>query len=222
MRNSLFALSALILAFGAYAQTPEKPKSDQPPYDCSKPPASCEKPVKWLTDKENCSCFACEYGKPGRQHTVCTSNNDSKFALMRLSHGDGEELAGSAPWDAWEFSGGKVWVNTKSGLYYKGEGLYGKSGPGKFMPEADAKAKGFKESPDDKDWTPIEIKGMIVKKGTVVSLTDKTGKTWHIVNPDVAKVFAGQDVDVTAHVNEKKDQLLVLNLQSPGHKEEQD
>jgi hypothetical protein len=41
-------------------------------------------------------------------------------------------------------SSGKVWVNTKSGVYHKSGEWYGKTKEGKFMTEADAKAAGFK------------------------------------------------------------------------------
>ena len=41
-------------------------------------------------------------------------------------------------------SEGKVWVNTKSGTYHcEGTKFYGKTKAGEYMPEADAKAKGF-------------------------------------------------------------------------------
>jgi len=39
---------------------------------------------------------------------------------------------------------GKVWVNTKSGVYHKSGRYYGATKEGKFMSEADAKAAGYK------------------------------------------------------------------------------
>ena len=39
---------------------------------------------------------------------------------------------------------GKVWVNTKSGVYHKSGRYYGKTKEGKFMTEAEAKAAGYK------------------------------------------------------------------------------
>jgi hypothetical protein len=92
MRTCLLTV-LLLFTIAANAQTAQAPNVNERTTDCSQPPSACEKPVKWLTDKKDCSCFACEYAKPGRQHTVCTSNKDAKLALMKLSHSDGTELA---------------------------------------------------------------------------------------------------------------------------------
>jgi hypothetical protein len=93
--RSLLLPFFLLVTFIANSQTSQPPKATEQQADCSQRQA-CEKPVKWLTDKQDCSCFACEYGKPGRQHTVCTSNKDAKLNLMKLSETDGDQLA-SAP-----------------------------------------------------------------------------------------------------------------------------
>jgi hypothetical protein len=92
VRILLFTLY-LVSTSAASAQITQSAKANDSVYDCSKPPTACDKPVKWLTDKDDCSCFACEYGKAGRQHTVCTSNMDSKVALRRLSLSNHNELA---------------------------------------------------------------------------------------------------------------------------------
>jgi hypothetical protein len=83
--RSLFITIYLLLVVPVNAQTLKTPRADGQDSGCSVTPPACEKPVKWLTDKNDCSCFACEYGKPGRQHTVCTKNKDAKFALLNLS-----------------------------------------------------------------------------------------------------------------------------------------
>ena len=43
-------------------------------------------------------------------------------------------------------AGGKVWVNTESGVYHKSGRWYGKTKSGKFMTESEAKAAGYKEA----------------------------------------------------------------------------
>ena len=53
------------------------------PAECIPQLKDCNKPVKWLADKKECSCFACEYGKPS-QHTGCTSDKQAKAELLRL------------------------------------------------------------------------------------------------------------------------------------------
>src|SRR2546421_1846505 len=95
MRAWFLVLSLLVTSI-ANSQTSQPPKEAEQVADCSQPLTACEKPVKWLTDKQDCSCFACEYGKPGRQHTVCTNNKDAKLNLLTLSETDGDQLA-SAP-----------------------------------------------------------------------------------------------------------------------------
>ena len=142
MRALLCTLPVLCMAFVAYSQTPAKLNANEPTPDCSQPPKACEKPVKWLADKKDCSCFACEYGKPGLQHTICTSNKDSKFALLKLSELDGSELASYPS----EEANGMVWVNTATKTYHKaGYAWYGKTKQGKYMTEADATKAGYKE-----------------------------------------------------------------------------
>jgi len=46
-------------------------------------------------------------------------------------------------------SSGKVWVNTDSGVYHKGGRWYGTTKKGKFMPEEEAKAAGYKAAARD-------------------------------------------------------------------------
>ena len=50
----------------------------------------------------------------------------------------------SSPEIAAAQAGGKVWVNTDSGVYHKGGRWYGKTNAGKFMTESEAKAAGYK------------------------------------------------------------------------------
>jgi hypothetical protein len=52
--------------------------------NCADPIDKCQKPVKYLGSKADCSCFACEYGK-ATQHNVCTKNKADKDALFRLA-----------------------------------------------------------------------------------------------------------------------------------------
>ena len=46
--------------------------------------------------------------------------------------------------------GGKVWVNTDSGVYHKGGRWYGATKQGKFMTEQDAIRAGFKAAKNEK------------------------------------------------------------------------
>jgi hypothetical protein len=54
------------------------------------------------------------------------------------------ETPASSPEIAAAQASGKVWVNTKSGVYHKSGRYYGKTQQGKFMTEAEAKAAGYK------------------------------------------------------------------------------
>jgi outer membrane biosynthesis protein TonB len=47
-------------------------------------------------------------------------------------------------------SGGKVWVNTESGVYHKGGRWYGATKQGKFMTEQDAIKAGYKSAKNEK------------------------------------------------------------------------
>jgi hypothetical protein len=73
---------ALLVTAPSVAAESSSPNAVSKP-DCSKPPQSCNKPVKWIGDQKDCSCFACEYGKPS-MYIVCTSNKETKSALLRL------------------------------------------------------------------------------------------------------------------------------------------
>jgi hypothetical protein len=64
--------------------------------DCSKPPRTCNKPVKWIGDQKECSCFACEYGKPS-VYVVCTKDKETKSSLLRLQDESEQERWASAP-----------------------------------------------------------------------------------------------------------------------------
>jgi len=104
MRTMLFSLG-LLLAFSAnvFSQSAVTPAKEQ----CSPPLGACNTPVKWVADKENCSCYACEYGKP-TQHTGCTSNVDTKAFLRDISE---KVWVLSAPMKftgVWDFSAAKL------------------------------------------------------------------------------------------------------------------
>jgi outer membrane protein OmpA-like peptidoglycan-associated protein len=79
MKSAILAISLVLgLPIAAHAfQATEKP------VECSPVLKACEKPVKWLADKKECSCFACEYGKP-TQHTGCTTDKETKAELLKL------------------------------------------------------------------------------------------------------------------------------------------
>jgi hypothetical protein len=57
--------------------------------------------------------------------------------------------APSTPEIAAAQSAGKVWVNTKSGVYHKSGRYYGKTQQGKFMTEAEAQAAGYKAAQNE-------------------------------------------------------------------------
>ena len=79
MKSAILAINLVLsLPMAAYAfQATEKP------VECSPVLKACDKPVKWLADKKECSCFACEYGKP-TQHTGCTTDKETKAELLKL------------------------------------------------------------------------------------------------------------------------------------------
>jgi outer membrane protein OmpA-like peptidoglycan-associated protein len=85
MKLAIIASMALSLPITAYAF-----QSATTPAECSPQLKDCNKPVKWLADKKECSCFACEYGKP-TQHTGCTSDKETKAELLKL------DVTGSDP-----------------------------------------------------------------------------------------------------------------------------
>jgi hypothetical protein len=75
----------------------------------------------------------------------------SLFAQNSVPHATPRSgLSDENAWDESEFSREsasktKVWVNTKSGLYfYPGARWYGKTKQGKYMTEAQARAKGYR------------------------------------------------------------------------------
>jgi outer membrane protein OmpA-like peptidoglycan-associated protein len=79
MKSAILAINlALSLPIVAYAF-----QSTAKPMECSPELKGCDKPVKWLADKKECSCFACEYGKR-TQHTGCTTDKETKAELLRL------------------------------------------------------------------------------------------------------------------------------------------
>jgi len=158
MRICLLILWPLTI-YAASAQTVQT-LSRQPP-DCSQPPTSCAKPVKWLATKKNCSCFACEYGKPA-QHTICTSNKEVKLALLTLSRSDGNLVA---------------------------------TGPVR------------------------DLSGKIALQGGKATLTDETGRTWNILNSDLVSDYAGENIQLKARVDEKKNEIVVMTFKAPEHKD---
>ena len=61
-----------------------------------------------------------------------------------LRHPSEDERAETAPPAATPAAAGQVWVNTRSGKYWKpGSQYYGKTKQGRFMSEQEAKAAGF-------------------------------------------------------------------------------
>jgi hypothetical protein len=71
---------------------------------CTPPLAACNKPVKWVADKGNCSCFACEYGT-ATQHVGCTDNNLTKAFLHNVDESgwrfaDVEKFSGAVSWSS--------------------------------------------------------------------------------------------------------------------------
>lgn len=79
MKLAILATNLVLsLPIAAYAF-----QSAATPAQCTPQLKDCNKPVKWLADKKECSCFACEYGKPS-QHTGCTSDKQAKAELLRL------------------------------------------------------------------------------------------------------------------------------------------
>ena len=44
----------------------------------------CKQPVKYLGSNDDCSCFACEYGKPTQQN-ICTKNESDKKHLLKMA-----------------------------------------------------------------------------------------------------------------------------------------
>lgn len=67
-------IAILIVSAGGSAQSTS---------ECVPKLKDCEKPVKWIADKQDCSCYACEYGKP-TQHTGCTQDQQLKAELKLL------------------------------------------------------------------------------------------------------------------------------------------
>ncbi len=163
--NKLLHALCVLLIVGTYAAA-QTTNTDQPDAGCSQPPKSCEKPVKFLAEKDDCSCFACEYGNP-KQHTVCTNNKDAKLNLLKLEKSNSEYFA----------------------------------------------------------VLPIQkFYGMIQWEGTTATLTEKSGKTWDILNPDfkLLKRYSGQNVQVKAHVDDNMTAIQLLSVdKSPKKDKEQ-
>lgn len=151
LKKSLFVL--LILQAYGLAQTA---KTDNSAPGCPQPPKACGEPVKFLADKDNCSCYACEYGNP-KQYTVCTNDKDAKLNLQKLADSDSEQLA-SAP------------IKTVEGLIKWFDG--------------------------------------------VATLTDKSGKTWDILNPDFKLLmrYSGQNVQIKGHFDDDKRAIRVMHV----------
>lgn len=51
--------------------------------NCSGSAKDCKPRVKFIGERDGCSCFACEYGKKN-EHFVCTRDPEEKHALVRL------------------------------------------------------------------------------------------------------------------------------------------
>ncbi len=63
-----------------------------PQSECNGAAKDCKWPVKFIGEKNGCSCFACEYGKP-TQRVICTKSDEDKRTLRKL------ELERTAPRD---------------------------------------------------------------------------------------------------------------------------
>jgi pentapeptide MXKDX repeat protein len=57
----------------------------------------------------------------------------------------------------------------------------------------------------------MTVTGKIGEDGKTF-VSDKDGKTWNIVNPEVVKGHEGHHVALKAHVNPDKDQVHVMSL----------
>jgi hypothetical protein len=84
-------IMAMSLAVTAFAL-----QSAATPSECVPRLKNCDKPVKWIADKDDCSCFACEYGK-STQHTGCTKDKQTKAEMMRLQGEPGEDVVAQSP-----------------------------------------------------------------------------------------------------------------------------
>jgi hypothetical protein len=82
-------LSTLILVTGLAISALGQSGS---PSECVPAMKDCQKPVKWIADKNDCSCYACEYGK-ANQHTGCTKDPQLRAELIKLQEGDDQEVA---------------------------------------------------------------------------------------------------------------------------------
>jgi hypothetical protein len=107
MRSIFFSI-VLALALNATLSS-QSSMSLSKEQSCAPPLAACNKPVKWVADKDNCSCFACEYGKP-TQHVGCTNNSSTK-AFLRNGDESGWRSA-----DVEKFSGAVAWSSDAATL----------------------------------------------------------------------------------------------------------
>jgi hypothetical protein len=107
MRSTFFSIVlALALNTTLSSQSSTTGSKEQ---QCIPPLGACNKPVKWVADKDNCSCFACEYGK-ATQHVGCTNNNETKAFLHNVGESGGQFAYGE------KFSGTVAWTSDAATL----------------------------------------------------------------------------------------------------------
>jgi hypothetical protein len=82
----IIAIAGLLMA----AASPMLSQSSSHPPECLPVLENCSQPVKWIADKGDCSCYACEYDKK-TVHTGCTRDKQMKAELLKLQADSGDD-----------------------------------------------------------------------------------------------------------------------------------
>ncbi|MBV9926306.1 MAG: hypothetical protein JOZ96_14905 [Acidobacteria bacterium] len=81
----IVASSALLLLLAAAAGAHHGAARSSAAGDCSGKSEDCHAPVKYLGERGDCACFACEY-RTKKQHILCTRNDAEKTKLFQIIH----------------------------------------------------------------------------------------------------------------------------------------